>query len=368
MKKIIMILTNGFYSDPRVYKEAEYYIAQGCEVEILCWDRDCKYDIDEIRDGIKIHRFHIKSKYGSGLKKQLRAYLKFRKSCLKYLKNQNYDILHCHDLDGALVGLKVRKKIVKIFDMHEYYLVYENKLLNFIFGKIVRRVQNKFDYIIYLNDKQKKDIRKNNLNKLIFLPNYPEDKVFGVIQKNQSDLVRIGYAGAIRSTVAFEYLFNAVQNTKNIVINLYGRGVTLERLKKYADEKIKFYGEFEYEQLQEIYRNTDVVFCVYDDLKNDTYPVKFLEALITHTPVIVNKNSITSKLVYEYDIGFTVDIDNSESFAEVINTIDKDPQLVKEKEKNYEELSEKLIWEDVVVNLKTGIKDKIEVTQNVSNL
>ena len=66
MKKIIMILTNGFGSDPRVYKEAKTLVQAGHDVEILCWDRENKYinKEDEIIDGIKIKRFFARSKYG----------------------------------------------------------------------------------------------------------------------------------------------------------------------------------------------------------------------------------------------------------------------------------------------------------------
>ena len=50
--KVIMILTNGFAPDLRVYKEAKY-LAQKCnEVEILCWDRENKY-IDKPVDNLE---------------------------------------------------------------------------------------------------------------------------------------------------------------------------------------------------------------------------------------------------------------------------------------------------------------------------
>ena len=41
--KIIMVLTNGFFPDLRVYKEAKYLSKNGHDVEILCWDRDGRY-------------------------------------------------------------------------------------------------------------------------------------------------------------------------------------------------------------------------------------------------------------------------------------------------------------------------------------
>ena len=40
--KVIMILTNSFDPDLRVYKEAQYIASKGYEVEILCCDREGK--------------------------------------------------------------------------------------------------------------------------------------------------------------------------------------------------------------------------------------------------------------------------------------------------------------------------------------
>ena len=67
--KIIMVLTNGFFPDLRVYKEAKYLSKNGHDVEILCWDRDGRYKekpVEQI-EKIKIIRFCGNEKYGSGL-------------------------------------------------------------------------------------------------------------------------------------------------------------------------------------------------------------------------------------------------------------------------------------------------------------
>ena len=105
--KIVMILTNGFEPDLRVYKEAKYLSNKGYDIEILCWDREGKYITKPIEQlgKIKIVRFFEKSTYGSGLK-QIFKLLKFKNACKKYLKKQkiNYTYMHCHDLDGMLVG------------------------------------------------------------------------------------------------------------------------------------------------------------------------------------------------------------------------------------------------------------------------
>ena len=124
-KKVKMILTNRFDPDVRVYKEAKYLAKKGFDVEILCWDRENEYKDREVEflDGIKIKRLYPYAKYGTGLK-QLKSFYKFILECKKYLKCEEYDYLHCHDLDGVIAGYILKSKDSKlIFDMHEFYEV-----------------------------------------------------------------------------------------------------------------------------------------------------------------------------------------------------------------------------------------------------
>lgn len=342
-----MIVTNPMTNDPRVYKEAKYYVMQGHEVEILCWDRENEAEVDEVREGIKLHRFHIYAKYASGFKNQIKAYLQFRKECVKYLKNQKFDILHCHDLDGAVVGLAVKNNVTKVFDMHEYYLTKGSKLLNRVFAFLVQTVQNKFNYIIYLNDTQKADVQAKNTKKLLYLPNYPEKKLFVDIEKNKSNMIRIGYAGFIRCEKAFVNLFKTVKGTQNIRIDLYGEGCTVEKLLPYANDKIALHGKYNYNDAEKIYKDIDIVNCVYDTLENDGYPIKFFESMVTKTPVIADKNSIIAEVVKKYDIGFLVDVNDIYTYKVLMQQLNDNPQIVEQKVKNFDSVNMDICWEDV---------------------
>ncbi|MCK4432384.1 MAG: glycosyl transferase family 1, partial [Methanomicrobia archaeon] len=67
MKKVIMLLSNPFKPDPRVYKEAKSLVNNGYDVTVFAWDRECKYPKKEIIDGIKIERVRLKAPYDSNL-------------------------------------------------------------------------------------------------------------------------------------------------------------------------------------------------------------------------------------------------------------------------------------------------------------
>lgn len=353
MKNIKMILTHGFYSDPRVFKEAKYYVSQGNNVEVLCWDRECKYDIDEDREGVKIHRFHIPAEYGSGMKKQIFAYFKFKKECIKYLKKQKFDILHCHDLDGAIIGLGVKNKVKKVFDMHEYYLASKNKYKNLILKHYVEAAQNKFDYIIYLNDKQKNDVDKKNYSKLRYIPNYPDGKIFYDIEKTPSDKIRISFIGNVRYKKANLNIIECCKKFKDLEMHFYGYGTVLDELKKYESDNVVFHGPYQYNELNDIYKNVDIINCVYDTTSNDGFPNKYFEAFITRTPLLVDVKSVRSKPVKEYDVGFLVDVNDIGTYEKVFKELTENREILQQKIDNFKNVDQKYSWEDVVKELDT---------------
>ena len=204
MSKIVMILTNYFQPDLRVYKEASYLAEIGHDVEVLCWDRKNEMKSLPVEDvaGFRVKRFFPYSVPGTGIR-QLKSYLSFILQCKEYLKEKQIDFLHCHDLDGAIAGMFLRKKNTSlIFDMHEYY---EGKCKN-TFKKMITKyavdyVQNKSKSIVYVNEIQKSNIKDKNLSKLIYLPNYPTSSNFIGSDKSLSDKIRISYIGVVLSLI-----------------------------------------------------------------------------------------------------------------------------------------------------------------------
>ncbi len=351
MKRIIMILTNGFNPDVRVYKEAKYLVDNGFQVEILCWDRECEHidKVEEIINGIHIKRFLIKSKAGTGMK-QILHFIKFIKNVKKYLSSIDYNYIHCHDFDGIIVGLFSKKcKNAKIFfDMHEIYSDY-SYAKNLFFQTIFKRVLKKSDAIIYVNDEQIKTIDEKY--KLVYLPNYPEAEAFMPIKKEIYDKVRINYIGSVRDYDSLKKL--AEIKDENLEINIYGIGTAYEQLKtEYANSNIKMHGK--YNGLIEsgnIYRNTDVLYCVYNpNVKNwrTAYPIKLFEAILTETPIIVADGTIMGEFVKNKKIGETVDYNNIESINQAINKIIDNYTYYT---KNIKQISNNYKWENVSKNL-----------------
>ena len=361
-----MLLTNGFSPDLRVFKEAKYLTEKGNHVEILCWDRENRYIDKPIEQlgKIKIVRFFAQSKYGSGVK-QIFKLLKFKKACKRYLKNVDYEYIHCHDLDGMLVGYLVHKHGDKlIFDMHEYYNSGSYAKVYFIVKRLLKFLQNKSYKILYVNEKQLENIVEKNKSKLVYLPNYPEFSKFQKVAHKPDNYLRVTYAGYVRHLVSMTNLILAGKKQSNVKISIHGSGDILEQLKKIAKDanNVELTGDYTHDQIVDFYSNADIVYIVYskgNTNDENALPTKFFESIISGLPVIVSKDSLLEKTVKKYDIGFSVDGTNLEEVEKLLTVLQNNREILEQKRKNVEKIKSKFIWEDVVKNLDTVYGENI---------
>lgn len=356
--KIIMVLTNGFDPDVRVYKEAKYLVTKGHEVTVLCWDRTCRYKDreNELIEGIKIKRFFINSQPGSGIK-QLIPYFKFIKAVKKYIRTNEYDYIHCHDMDGMIAGSISRKKNDKvIFDMHEFYCIGSYAKIYFIVKHIVRRLQSIAYKIINVNDKQLEDMKEKNKSKLVYLPNYPEKDRFINITHIDSNDLRITYAGYVRYLIPFTNLIKATIDMDNVKIGIHGSGEIWNDIKKLEEinKNLNVTGVYNHKEIGKFYAETDIIYDVCnkgDANEENAIPTKFFEAMICGIPVIVSNTSLIGEIVKKYDVGFCVDGTAEESIRNLIHNIVENREILNEKIRNIEKIKNKFLWEDVVKNL-----------------
>ncbi|MBZ2174080.1 glycosyltransferase [Schnuerera sp. xch1] len=359
MKKVKMILTNRFDPDVRVYKEAKYLVNEGFDVEILCWDRENEYKDKEIEviDGIKIKRFFPYAKYGTGFK-QLKSFKRFISECKEYLKDKDYQFLHCHDLDGIITGYLAKKNNSKlIFDMHEFYEVNGKKQkIRYIVRGIVNFFQNKSDYIIHVNEMQKNPISEKNKKKLVYLPNYPENGNYISSERTKSDKLRISYIGAVRQYNELKNLMDVCNEMNDVEVFIHGAGVAYKKLKDIEDNYNNVYvtGRYDFTQSAKLYSETDVLYALYPTSSiqyRTSYPVKFFEAIITKTPIIVNKETVLEDFINKHNIGFAVDGSNIEEIKKTIDYINNNRHILDEKMNNLENIQYDYSWEEVVKNL-----------------
>lgn len=359
MSKVFMIVTNRYDPDVRVHKEAMYIVSKGYDVEVLCWDRENEYLQKEFEtiDQVTVRRFFPYAKYGSGIK-QFKSFIEFMIEIKKYISNFDFTFLHCHDLDGAIVGLYSNTKKGKlIFDMHEMYEVLgKNKKVKYVVRAIVRLIQRKSDYIVYVNEVQKKTIKNNNKGKCIYLPNYPDIQEYITGDKYKSNKLMLSYIGAVREFHTLKNLMDACKELENVQVNIHGAGIAFEELSRISKEysNVNVTGRYSKNQIAELYKHTDVLFVVYpiNNIQYKlSYPVKFYEAIATKTPVIVAKDSVLEEFILKHDIGFAVSDNNVLELSDLIKKIEKNRRIIETKVNNFKDIQYNYSWEKAVTKL-----------------
>lgn len=353
--KIKMILTNAFDPDPRVYKEAKALVDNGDEVEILCWDRDNRYLLNEIeyKDNIRIKRFYPKSKYGSGYN-QIYSYLKFIYQTRKYLKNQKIDVVHAHDIDGFFVSLFIKGSRKLIWDMHEFYDGFNYGFIkNIVYEKIAKLCFKNVDALIYVSDSQKEryENKKKQTSLEVVILNAPDENLFCDFERKSSGKLRISFIGCVREYDILKKLMDVGERFEDVIINLNGVGVAYDKLIriKHNYKNTNITGKFYYDEIKKYYENADVIYAVYNsDLLNVKYafPVKGFEAIITETPIITNKNTQFGDFVEKHDIGFTIDERNDYELEDLVSYIITNKELLRRKVENIRKIKDKFVWNE----------------------
>lgn len=351
MTSILMVLTNSFEPDVRVYKEAKYLVKIGCKVEIAAWDRENDFSEKPVENnnGILIKRFFGKSRYGSGLK-QLPEFLKFKRFVNRLIKNEHFDFIHCHDLDGCVLTKK--RNIPFIFDMHEFYY-HPNRFLNLFVRFLVHHYQNKAFRILYVNDFQFEGIAEKNRKKCLYLPNYPDGSCIFPIEKPKSNFFRVSYYGGVRQYAELKTLCDCAKYDPKIFVRIVGSGVCSSQILAYSEGVKNIVVEGVYnaeEESARLYSMADLIFCIYP--KTDTnllhaLPVKFYESIATGTPMIANEGTEMAKLIGKEKIGFLVKDSSFSSVFSKIEEIIKNPSQYTEAKRNVERLSKSYSWESV---------------------
>ncbi|GAI07390.1 unnamed protein product [marine sediment metagenome] len=128
---ILMILSNPFTHDPRVYNEAKSLIKVGHEATVLARDRQNENPPREVRDGMLIRRIY-NTRFISMLPYNVfDLYFWWNKGyddALKLYKEKPFDVIHCNDLAILPIGVKLKKKygsplIYDAYDLWGYMIM-----------------------------------------------------------------------------------------------------------------------------------------------------------------------------------------------------------------------------------------------------
>lgn len=365
--RIIMILTNSFDPDPRVYKEAKTLVEMGATVEILAWDREKKYlgkSLDNY-EGIIIKRFFADGRYGSGLK-QILGYFNFINQINKYLNNTKFEYLHCHDFDALIPGFIVKlfnSKVQIIYDEHDlFYLYFEGRkgLLNRTISKLIKIVEKFILKRVHSHIVVTPNMKSlyESLSNPVVITNAPMKKSFQKIEKSYRDKTVIGFIGVVRYLEELKILTDIASKFSGIELFIAGRGTKLNELKEYVNangySNVEFFGEYDISQLEYLYKRIDITYLVYPvDDSIVSLPNKFFESIITRTPIISSIGSEFGEITENKKFGWCIDNNNLASqLTSVLSSIQNENGIIDYFKENMIKNGNNYLWENNAEILK----------------
>jgi len=361
LKNILFVLRNHFTNDSRVLKEATSLAKDGYKVTIRClWDSDLPKV--ENTDQYTVERVcYSKRGLGGSKLKKIITFIKFLFKCLKNINN--FDVIHCHDLDGLIIGAAgkmLRFGNVKIvYDAHEYEAERvglsgaQRKIFYFIEFLVIKFA----DEVICVSDSIANEYVKNyKIDKPKLILNCPKSisklgeydyfrEKFN-LKKNQ---VIFLYQGMLGPSRGVELLINAFTKVKdkNKVIVFMGYGSLYSKIEEACEvtDNVYLHEAVKPDVLLNYTCSADVGLVLIENTCLSYYyclPNKLFEYTQANLPVIVSDLPELRAIVENYENGVVVKRDSSAIALAVDNfSLDNINQF----KKNIPEMKRKYNWE-----------------------
>ncbi len=338
MQSVLFILRNHFINDSRVLKEAQTLSNNGYSVTIRClWDTDLPKFEDNEKFKVERVCYSDRKKTKSFLKK-IATFLKYIKSTLKDLKK--FDIVHCHDLDGLVVGSVAKilsfGKLKLVYDAHEYEVeigTYDGVLKKIIFLTEATLIKLADD-VICVSDSIANEYKKNyNIKKPNLVLNCPpinlDETNYDYFRKKfklDSDVIVFLYQGGLSQYRGLDIILNAFIRVSdpNKVIIFMGYGQFYNKIKKASKEhdNIYIHEAVSPTELLKYTSSADMGILFYENTCLNHYycsPNKFFEYTQAGLPIIVSDLFEMRRIVNKYKNGVNV----PESVDSLVKTIKK---------------------------------------------
>lgn len=343
--KVLMVLTNEFPPDRRVYDEMISLIGAGHELHIACFTQSHK-PLYENLDGIHIHRKPISKlmhKLSVGILK-LPFYFRFWEKFIdEILSEISVDAIHIHDLPLSKVGAQMKNqyKIPLIIDLHENWPAaleiathtntFAGKLLssNKQWRKYEKNILKHADAIITVVDEMKERIAKLgiNKNKIHIVSNTVNPDQFPLYNETPDpDYITLFYAGGINIHRGLQTVIKAlpsiIKEKPNVRLNIIGTGSYQTQLEKLvAKLSVKDYVHFMgWKNLKEISKHlaqSDIALIPH--LKSEqtdcSSPNKLYQYIYAKKPVLTSNCNSLVRIVEETKSGISYQYDSHEDFV-----------------------------------------------------
>lgn len=357
-KKKILVICQYYKPEPfRISDICEELVHRGHEVHVVTgypnYPEGVLYEgygkgkhIDEVINGVKIHRCYTVPRQ-TGIIKRFLNYYSYAIFSTKYVLSKKcvasdgrtFDVVYCNQLSPVMMAhaaIAYKKKykvpvVMYCLDLWPESLiaggVKRDSILYKYYHHVSRKIYQKMDKILITSRMFSEYFQQEfgfQDEKTEYLPQYAEGIFEEIETKQVTETFEFMFAGNIGSIQNVDTIIKAAELLKDepVRFHIVGSGSDLERLKKIGDhvENVVFYGRRPLEEMPTFYKKADAMLITLqaDSVLSMTLPGKVQSYMAVGKPIIGAINGETRRVIEEAKCGYC---GSAEDAAELANNI-----------------------------------------------
>ena len=342
--KKILVICQYYKPEPfRISDICEEMVRRGHEVHVVTgypnYPEGILYDgygkgkhIDEVINGVKVHRCYTVPREKGNVKRLLNYY-SYALSSIAYVTSKDcvasdgkpFDVVFCNQLSPVMMAdaaIAYKKKynvpiVMYCLDLWPESLIAggikRDSYIYKVFQLISKRIYRQMDKIFitsrmfsnYLNSEFDID-----LNKMEYLPQYAEGLFEKIPVREEDGIFNFMFAGNIGSIQSVDTIIKAAEELKDepVRFHIVGSGIELERIQEMSKDlnNVIFYGRRPVEDMPILYEKADamLVTLASDPVLSLTLPGKVQSYMAVGKPIIGAIDGETMAIIKEAKCGF----------------------------------------------------------------
>jgi glycosyltransferase involved in cell wall biosynthesis len=319
--------------EPRIRKEAGTLVRAGHEVHAILWDREMAHPAEEVRDGLRIHRFRLRAPEGKPeltfLLPRWWSFLFFRILALRP------DVVHAVDFDTMVAAYPAARiagagVVYDIFDFYaEMVTAPMSPRLRSLLAKAERQAIARADAVITPDVRRRVQFAPARPRRLVEIQNVPDDR--GTMPRPADpDRFVVFYGGMLAKDRGLIDLVAACEATGAVLL-VAGHGPDEASLLADLESSpaASYLGTVPYEEVLDRTAAASAVAALYDPrVPNNRFaaPNKIFEAMMLGKPVLVSAETLAADIVREVDCGIVVPYGDRKALQRALESLMLSPQ------------------------------------------
>lgn len=358
VKKKILVICQYYKPEPfRISDICEEMVRRGHEVLVVTgypnYPEGILYEgygkgkhIDEVINGVKVHRCYTIPRE-TGTVKRMLNYYSYATSSTKYVLSDKcvatdgkpFDVVFCNQLSpvmmaDAAIAYKKKYKVPAVMyclDLWPESLIAggitRESVIYKYFHHVSKKIYRQMDKILITSRLFSNYLTKEfniKKEKIEYLPQYAEGIFEQISPKEENGIFDFVFAGNIGAVQSVETVIKAAELLKNepVRFHIVGGGTDLERLQQKANglDNVMFYGRRPLEEMPEYYAKADamLITLAVDPVLSLTLPGKVQSYMAVGRPIIGAIDGETKTVIEEAQCGFCGKADDAAELAENI--------------------------------------------------